>query len=202
VLALISVKFGFGLAAGVLALIPVFAKEVFRGGDVGFGLLMASRGVGALIGPFLGHRLSGRNHERLFGAIGIALALFGLAYTAISLAPTLWVVGLLILTAHLGGGSQWVLSTYGLQRLVPDRIRGRIFAFDYALITLSLGASGMVASWLADALGPRPAIAMVGGLAVVWAATWWLLTRDVRRRPVFDGEPTGAAPPPLSVVVE
>ena len=201
VLALISVKFGFGLAAGVLALIPVFAKEVFHGGDVGFGLLMACRGVGALIGPFLAHRASGRNHERLFGAIGLALAVFGLAYTAISVAPTLWFVGLLIFTAHLGGGSQWVLSTYGLQRLVPDRIRGRIFAFDYALITLSLAASSIVASVLSDTVGPRSAIAMVGGVAVVWAVTWWILTRDVRRRPLFDDDTTHALPP-MSVAVE
>jgi MFS family permease len=191
------------LAAGVLALLPVFAKEVFDGGDVGFGLLMASRGVGALIGPFLGHRLSGRNHERLLGAIGIALAVFGFGYTAIAFAPTLWAVGLLVLTAHLGGGAQWVLSTYGLQRLVPDRIRGRIFAADYALITLSLGGSGLVASWLADALGPRPAIAMVGGLALAWAGTWWILIRDVRRRPILDADDrVDAPPPPASVAFE
>src|SRR5207245_3784673 len=60
--ALISVKFGFGLAAGVLALVAVFARQVFHGGDVGFGFLMACRGVGALIGPFLGHRLAARDH--------------------------------------------------------------------------------------------------------------------------------------------
>jgi predicted MFS family arabinose efflux permease len=199
--ALISVKFGFGLAAGVLALLPVFAKDVFDGGDVGFGLLMASRGVGALIGPFLGHRISGRNHERLLGAIGVALAVFGFGYTAIAFAPTLWAVGLLVLTAHLGGGAQWVLSTYGLQRLVPDRIRGRIFAADYALITLSLGASSLVASWLADEVGPRPAIAMVGGLALAWAAAWWVLIRDVRRRPILQAGPVHAETPPTPAPV-
>ena len=29
-----------------------------------------------------------------------------------------------------GGGAQWMLSSYGLQKIVPDHIRGRIFAFD------------------------------------------------------------------------
>ena len=202
--ALISVKAGFGLAAGVLALLPVFAKEVFDGGDVGFGLLMASRGVGALIGPFLGRRISGPNQERLLGAIGLALAVFGLGYTAIALAPTLWAVGLLVLTAHLGGGAQWMLSTYGLQRLVPDRIRGRIFAADYALITLSLGASSLVASWLADEVGPRPAIAMVGGLALAWAALWWVLVRDVRRGPILESrsDDTGVPGEPAAIATE
>ena len=77
VLALISVKFGFGLAGGVLSLIAVFGIEVFQARNVGFGLLMAARGVGALIGPFLGHRLSGRDHRHLFRAIALALAVFG-----------------------------------------------------------------------------------------------------------------------------
>jgi MFS family permease len=201
VLSLISVKFGFGAAAGVLALIPVFAKGVFAAGDVGFGVLMACRGVGALIGPFLGHRLSGRGHRRLFPVIGLALTVFGLSYMSLGLAPSLGFAAAAVLTAHLGGGAQWVLSSYGLQRLVPDRIRGRIFAFDFALITLSLGVSSLAASILADAIGPRIAVAIVGGVAVVWAGVWWILTRGVRRRPLFATatEPSG---PPAELATE
>jgi predicted MFS family arabinose efflux permease len=190
VLALLSVKFGFGLAAGVLALIAVFAREVFHGGDIGFGLLMASRGVGALVGPFLGHRIAGKDRERLLPAIALALGVFGLGYLALGLMPTLGLAAVAILVAHLGGGAQWMLSTYGLQRLVPDRIRGRIFAFDYAFITLSLAISSLVAGSLSDALGPREAVMIVGGIALAWAAVWWLLTKNVRRTPIFDREPT------------
>ena len=87
--ALITVKGGFGLAAGVLALIPVFGADVFGEGDIGVGILMAARGVGALVGPFFGHRLSGPQHRRLFSAIGLALAVFGLSYMALGLAPAL-----------------------------------------------------------------------------------------------------------------
>jgi MFS family permease len=202
--ALISVKAGFGLAAGVLALVAVFARQVFIAGDVGFGFLMAMRGVGALTGPFIGHRLAGRDHERLIPVIATALAIFGLGYMLLGVSPTLLVAGLAVFTAHLGGGAQWVLSTYGLQRIVPDRIRGRIFAFDFALITLSLAISSLVASALADAIGPRPAVMIVGGLAFGWAAAWWLLTRDVRRTPIFEG--CGEAPPepvsPRTLVIE
>jgi predicted MFS family arabinose efflux permease len=196
--ALITVKAGFGLAAGVLALVAVFARQVFTAGDIAFGFLMAMRGVGALTGPFIGHRLAGRDHERLLPVIAIALAVFGVGYMLLGASPTLLFAGLAICTAHLGGGAQWVLSTYGLQRIVPDRIRGRIFAFDFALITLSLAASSLVASALADAIGPRPAVMIVGGVAFAWAAAWWLLTRDVRRTPIFEGcgeGPEGAVAP-------
>jgi predicted MFS family arabinose efflux permease len=85
VLSLLAVKFGFGAAAGLLALIPVMALDVFASGNVGFGILMAARGVGALIGPFLGHRIAGPGHRQLFPAIGLSLAVFGLGYMAVIL---------------------------------------------------------------------------------------------------------------------
>jgi MFS family permease len=202
--ALISVKAGFGLAAGVLALVAVFAREVFTAGDIGFGFLMAMRGVGALTGPFIGHRVSGRDHERLLPVIAIALAVFGGGYMLLGVSPTLLIAGLAVFTAHLGGGAQWVLSTYGLQRIVPDRIRGRIFAFDFALITLSLGVSSLVASAIADAIGPRPAVMIVGGVAFAWAAAWWFITRDVRTTPIFEGcgEPPTEAVSPLTLAAD
>jgi MFS family permease len=195
VLSLIGVKAGFGLAAGVLALIPVFGAEVFHRGEIGVGALMAARGVGALVGPFLGHRLSGEGHRRLFTAIGVALAVFGLAYMVLGLAPALWVAAITIFVAHLGGGAQWVLSTFGLQVLVPDHIRGRIFAVDFAMITLSLAISSLVASVVADAWGPRTAALLVGAMAVVWSIAWSVLTRSIRRRTAEDGFAARAVAP-------
>jgi len=186
VMALLSVKFGFGLAGGVLALIVVLAETVFDAGAVGFGILLAARGVGALIGPFVGHRLSGPGHRRLLPVIAGALAVFGVGYVATGAAPSLWLAALAVVVAHLGGGAQWVLSSFGLQRIVPDRIRGRIFSFDFALITLTFSVSAVVASLLADAIGARAATQIVGALAFAWSAVWWLLTRSVRHRPLFD----------------
>jgi MFS family permease len=194
VFSLISVKGGFGLAAGVLALIPVFGVDVFHDGDIGVGVLMAARGVGALVGPFFGHRLSGPEHRRLFRVIGLALGVFGLSYVALGLAPALWVAAVVIFVAHLGGGTQWALSTYGLQVLVPDYIRGRVFAVDFALITLSLGISSLIASAIADSAGPRVAAFVLGGFAVGWAGAWWIFTRNVRRDTLRQGVESAGSP--------
>ena len=181
VLSLLAVKFGFGAAAGLLALIPVMAFDVFKAGKVGFGILMAARGVGALIGPFLGHRIAGRAHRRLFPAIGLSLAVFGLGYIALGMAPSLAIGAVMICVAHLGGGSQWMLSTYGLQVLVPDHVRGRIFGFDYMLVTLSLAVSAVVASAVADQTGAPRTVEIFGGAALIWAVVWFTLSRGVRR---------------------
>jgi MFS family permease len=192
VLALVTVKAGFGIAAGVLALIAVFAYEEFEAGDVGIGVLMAGRGVGALIGPFLGRWLSGPGDRRLFWAIGLALAVFGIGYAALGLMPTLLFGAVAVGFAHLGGGAQWTLSSYGLQRIVPDRIRGRVFAFDFALITLTLTVSALVTGWAAERYGARPTVIVLGGIAVAWAIVWTWLTTDVRRATMLEG--CGPAP--------
>jgi MFS family permease len=192
VLALLGVKAGFGLAAGVLVLISVFATVEFDAGEIGIGILMAARGVGALIGPFLGRWLAGPDDRRLFTAIGVALAVFGLGYTTLGLMPSLLFAAPAIALAHLGGGAQWVLSSYGLQRIVPDRIRGRIFAFDSALITLTLTVSALVTGWTAKAFGARPTAIALGLVAVAWAAVWTWVTTDVRRATLIEG--CGPAP--------
>jgi predicted MFS family arabinose efflux permease len=182
VTALLAVKGGFGLAGGVLVLLPVFATDVFHKGDTGIGILYGLRGVGALIGPFLGRRIAGNSERGLFTAIGAALACFGLFYLVFPFMPSLLLAGVCSLGAHLGGGAQWTLSTYGLQQIVPDRIRGRVFAFDFALVTLTIMASNLVSGLAVEAIGPRRAMLAFATVGCLFAAGWWLGTRRVRRR--------------------
>jgi MFS family permease len=193
VLALLAVKFGWGIAAGVLVLIPLLAHREYHAGDVGIGLLMASRGVGALIGPFVGRSALGPQDRRIFGAIGLALAVFGLGYSLLGLVPGLLLAMPTVALAHVGGGAQWTLSSYGLQRIVPDRIRGRIFAFDGMLVTLTFGLSSLLTGWLAESFGPRVTAVGMGGVAMGWAVVWSLLTTDVRRATLLEGCGTATA---------
>ena len=94
----------------------------------------------------------------------------------------------MIFVAHLGGGAQWVLSTFGLQVLVPDHIRGRVFAVDFAMITLSLAVSSLVAATRSRTPPARAASALiVGAMAVVWAVVWTALTRSIRRETAEEG---------------
>ena len=80
-----------------------------------------------------------------------------------------------------------MLSSYGLQRIVPDRIRGRIFAFDFALITLTFGISAVVTGVAANIYGPRPVATWLGVIGIAYAVVWTWLTTDVRRATMLDG---------------
>jgi MFS family permease len=191
VLALLAVKFGWGIAGGVLVLLPLLAIDRFHAGEIGLGLLMMARGIGALIGPFVGRAVVGPRDRKLFGAIAGALAVFGIGYALLGLAPALVFAMGAVLVAHIGGGAQWTMSSYGLQRIVPDRIRGRIFAFDFMLVTLTFGLSSILTGWLADMLGPTTTALAMGSVALGWALVWTWLTTDVRRATLVEGTSAG-----------
>lgn len=179
VLALLSVKGGFGLAGGVIGLLPLLALTVYDAGDRGTGILLAARGLGALTGPFLARRFI-HDLRTLFLGIGAAFAVFGVSYAFVPLAGSLWVAAAFVLAGHLGGGAQWTLSTYGLQRIVPDRIRGRVFSFDFGLVTLTMAGSILLSGWAADRFGVRPVVTIVALVAVIWAVVWSALTTSIR----------------------
>ena len=180
VLALLTSKGGYGVGAGVVAMLSVFGKEVFHAGAFGIGLLFAARGLGALLGPFLIRWASARD-ELMYRLITVSVLVFGAGYIGLGLSRTLLFGAIAIFIAHLGGGAQWQTSTYGLQREVPDWIRGRVFAADYGFVTLTMAVSSLVAGILSDRLGPMIATVSIASLSVGWALFWgawtWKLWR-------------------------
>jgi MFS family permease len=180
VLALLVVKAGFGLAAGVIGLISIFAFNVFRGGAGTIGFLMSARGLGALTGPFIFRRWTRGRDDRLFTGLSIAGLVFALGYGLFAVAPTAWVAAIGATIAHIGGGSTWTLSTYGLQRFTPDAIRGRVFSFDYGLVTFTIAASVFFSGLAAEHIDPRLVAGGIALLAFALAVGWtvwrrWLL---------------------------
>jgi MFS family permease len=170
-------KTTFGVGTGVVALLAVFGTEVFDAGDAGIGLLFAARGLGALTGPFIARALVGTTDRGLLLGIGLSLAMVAGAYAIFPLVPSLWVAAPLVFLAHLGGGSQWTLSTLGLQRATPDAIRGRLFSLDYGLVTLVIAVSTVVAGQLADAVAPSIAVWVMVGLITLAGLGWLALSR-------------------------
>jgi MFS family permease len=181
--ALLLSKTMFGVGTGVLLMLAVFAQEVFHEGDVGIGLLYAARGVGALVGPFIARAVVGTETRGIIRGILGSVITVAISYALFPLSPGIWIAAVLVFFAHLGGGAQWMLSTYGLQRAAPDEIRGRIFAFDYGLVTLTIAASTILAGILAENLAPAIAVWVMVALIVVAGTAWFLFTRPILRAP-------------------
>ena len=193
VLALLAVKGGFGISTGVIGLLPVLAFAVYAAGDRGTGILYAFRGLGALIGPFVARMFIVEDDLRtLFWAISASLATYGVFYALVPWMPTIWLAALFVTLAHLGGGAQWTLSSYGLQRIVPDHIRGRVFAFDFGLVTASIAVAAILAGIAADHFDVRAVMLGFAFLGIGYSVLWTVLTRGVRRS--LAPEPTDTRP--------
>lgn len=74
------------------------------------------------------------------------------------------------------------LSSYGLQRAAPDAIRGRVFSFDYGLVTLMITLSTLAAGLLAERLTPAGTTWIIVGAAAVAATGWIVFSAPVWRR--------------------
>jgi hypothetical protein len=70
--------------------------------------------------------------------------------------------------AHIGGSTQWVFSTSLLQLNVPNRLQGRVFAVEGALLTLATALSSYTTGVAAD-LGwtPRALALLLSGVFVL-----------------------------------
>ena len=68
--------------------------------------------------------------------------------------------------AHLGGGTQYAMTSYGLQQITPDRVRGRIMAFELGLVTLTMSVSLLAAGRATEVVNPRAVVELLSGLTV------------------------------------
>jgi MFS family permease len=190
VAALMFVKAGWGLAGGILLLLTIFGQRVFPVGAstaAGIGVLYGARGIGAGLGPITLRWILGQKSSKLRQSIGPAYFMVGLFYMALAAAPNLLIGALCVLLAHFGGSILWVFSTVLLQLEVPDRFRGRVFAAELALVTLTSSISSYVTGVVLDGgWSPRTLSFVLGALFVVPAVLWLLIVSRWRETP---GEP-------------
>jgi predicted MFS family arabinose efflux permease len=192
VLALLLVKPAWGLGGGIMTLLAVFGERIFpvgRDAAGGIGVLFAARGIGTAVGPIVARRISGEGDRRMQASIGVSFVIAGIFYSAFGSA-TSFVFALVVLgIAHCGGSILWVFSTVMLQRSVEDNFRGRVFAAELALLTLTMAASNYVTGELLDRfqISPRIVTVGIGIFFLIPGVTWFLTQRwwDREKRPAL-----------------
>lgn len=182
VLALLMVKPAWGLGGGILTLLAVFGERIFPVGGspaTGIGVLFAARGIGTAVGPIVARRMAGEGKTRMQNSIGIAFLIGGLFYIAFG-AATNFIFALIVLgIAHCGGSILWVFSTVLLQRGVEDKFRGRVFAAELALLTLTMAVSNYITGEMLDRVTVSPrAIAIGLGAFFLLPGIAWFLTQE------------------------
>ena len=160
------------LVRGALNVLTVVtAIELLSLGDAGVGWLSSAYGVGGLAGAVVALALVGR---RRFGVpVGVALILWGAPIALVGLWPN--PVAALILLGVPGIGNA-ILDVSGLsllQRVIPNRLLGRVFGALEAMVFATVGLGSLIASGLVAWIGPRFALVAVGALLPAIALLAW-----------------------------
>lgn len=176
-LSFVAVMGVFGMSYNVL--MPVFAKDVLRVTERGYGILLSANGVGAVIGALVVATLARTNQKSSFiagGAIlfSVALFLFG--------SSTSFLVSGLCLIA-VGVGWIFMMSTANsvVQNSVPHAVRGRVMAI-WALVfvgAMPVGSleAGKLATWRS-----APAAVQIGAIICGASALYAFYSVVIRRR--------------------
>ena len=182
IFALMASKTTQAVGAGAVSQLAVLAIDAFNTGDGGSGLLLAARGLGAAIGPFIFMRFARNNMPRLLLLCGVGGVIWSIFYLTASASPMLWLAALSIAAAHVGGGAIWTMGSYGLQTSTEDHIRGRVLAGDMGFAMLVTGLSSIGTGILGEILPIRIAIALVAGISGLCSLSYLLGTFGLRKR--------------------
>jgi len=183
-LLLLSVLSLFGLPYSVL--LPVFARDILHSGARGFGFLLSTAGVGAVLGALqFASRTSYKGLARWIAAMS---TIFALCLIVFSESRWFWLSAAVMLVAGFSATSQMAATNTTLQNRVPDELRGRVMAV-YATMFMGVQPIGaLIAGGIAKHLGAPRTLALCGG--VVLMASLVFIFRVVMRL----GQPAAAAP--------
>ena len=172
------------LCVGALSvLVVVVGLELLDIGEAGVGFLGVAVGVGGVAGSMAAFGLVG--YRRLTRPLRLAMLVWGVALAAVAVVLR---VPVAVAALVVMGGCTAVVdvcAVNGLQRIVRERLLGRVLGVVEGAWWAMVGLGSIGAAVLADAVGGRTALVVTGGTlagATVLAARA-LAVVDARARP-------------------
>jgi MFS family permease len=151
----------------------VYAKQSLHAGDTGFGLLLATWGLGTV----LGSAVFARERRRPVVVLAIAATLAVAAgYGGMAVAPSLAVACAFSAVGGIGNGVQWVAVLTAIQEAVETAYVTRVSGLIESLGAAVPGIGFILGGALTALASPRTAYAVSGiaiAVVVLVAATAW-----------------------------
>jgi predicted MFS family arabinose efflux permease len=167
----------FVFFAVVIPIEVVFAKQTLDVGDAGYGALLASWGVGMVVGSLAFAALGRASLPALLAVSTLAI---GCAYLATSVAPNLAVACAASAVGGIGNGVQWVALITAVQAVTATAYQARVVAMLEAIASAMPGVGFVIGGVVAASLDPRASYAVAGAgvLAVLAVALFMLRGAD------------------------
>jgi MFS family permease len=151
-------------------LMPVFAKDVLKGGPGTLGLLLAGGGIGALAATL--YLASRKSIVGLGSLIPISSGVFSAGIIVFSLSRSTAVSMLLLAIAGFGFMTHMAASNTILQTIVDDDKRGRVMSF-YSMAFMGMTPIGsLLAGVLASKIGAANTLVLGGSCCILASAVF------------------------------
>lgn len=166
----------FGLP--YLTMMPAFAHDVLNVGAQGLGLLVASAGLGALLGGL--HLAQIKDHQKRGPIVLVAAIVFFTAILSFSLSHSVIFSSLMLAIAGAGMVNCAATVNSLIQTKVPDEIRGRVLSMHTMAFLGFTPLGSLLVGYVAEKSNPSTALALSSGFALL--LTIWIAAtrRDVR----------------------
>ncbi|WP_316802721.1 MFS transporter [Pedobacter nototheniae] len=176
---LFSVFFG-----GAVALLPMFAKDVFHMGSMGLGIMRGAASSGAVITMLAMTRFSPMNKP--WRNLLIAVTGFGLSIICYGLSKNFYLtLFFLFLEGSFDSVSVIIRSTI-MQLLTPDEMRGRVSAVNSMFIGSSNEIGEFESGLTAKLMRLVPAVVFGGSMTIAIAGITWLKTKSLTKLSLQD----------------
>lgn len=179
ILAALSLDMFAVLFGGAVALLPAYARDILKVGEVGFGWLRAAPGIGALIMFFV---LSWKPLKTNPGIkLLLSIAGFGICTIVFGISKVFALSFIALMAGGMFDAVSVVIRGTILQLYTPDDMRGRVAAVNTMFISSSneLGEveSGFTAKWM----GTIPAVVFGGCMTIAVVGVTYLAAPLLRR---------------------
>jgi MFS family permease len=166
----------FVFFAAVIPIEVIYATQTLGASDLGYGLLLASWGVGMVLGSivFAAVRRAPLPHQLFFSTVAIGVGYLGLAG-----APTLAFACAASVVGGAGNGVQWVAAVSAVQELTMQSMQARVMSVLESIGAAMPGVGFVIGGLIATGRDPRATFlfAGVGVLAIAAIAVPLLGTK-------------------------
>lgn len=178
ILSAISLDLFAVLFGGAVALLPIFADEILKVGEIGLGFLRSAPSLGAvLMAVYITHHPIRQNMGK---TLLWAVAGFGGCIIVFALSQNFWLsLAVLVISGAFDCVSVIVRSTL-LQTLTPENMKGRVSAVNYIFIGSSNEIGMFESGVAARLLGVVPSVIFGGCMTLGVVAATALLSKSLR----------------------
>lgn len=175
------------LFGGAVALLPVYAADILKVGEVGFGWLRAAPGIGAIITLMIVSVIPLKTNagKKLL----LSLAGFGISIIIFGISTNFYLSFAMLLMSGMLDAVSVVIRWTILQLYTPDNMRGRVAAVNTMFISSSNELGAAESGFTARLMGTVTAVVFGGFMTLGVVGVAWLKAPKLRNLELDNPKP-------------